>query len=220
MNALMKTGVALSAFAILAGCSSTNLGKANPFGKSASETPKTVKTPAPIVDRTGTLSETQVGKPAHPSYVVPKGGPNTFSLSVSPCVSDCEIVNVMLDPDNYWQRTSSDSVTTGQGRAGLYDDVTNAFQAQGFYAFQGALKITEGSEKTCPNHEANGQAFYISLSRNSGARTVTFDTGCAGSASADGAADAINTLVTIGDYMAIVDGSQPGMTPSTDASGS
>lgn len=220
MNALIKTGAALSAFAILAGCSSTGLGDVNPFGKSATAEPKPVKTPAPIEDRTGALSEMQVGKPAKPSYAVPKGGPNTLSLSVSPCVTDCEIVNVMLDPDNYWQRTSSDAVTTGQGRTGLYDDVSNAFQAQGFYAFQGALSINKGSEKTCPEHEAGGQAFYLSLSRNNGTRTVTFDTGCAGSASADGAADAINTLVTIGDYMAIVDGSTPGIAPAADATGS
>lgn len=213
MKALLTLGATAGALALLAGCTTADYERVrdmNPFNTTETGDAAPAETEgAPIEDKTGELSEAQVGKPAEPaatSYVIPAGGPNTFSLSVSSCLDGCEVVNVMVDPDNYWQRTSADAVISGQGRDGLYDDVTNAFQAQGFYAFQGKLDITPGSEKTCPDHEAGGQAFFMSMSRNSGNRVVTYDSGCAGSASADAAADAINTVITISDYMAIVDG--------------
>jgi hypothetical protein len=122
------------------------------------------------------------------------------------CLEGCPIVNVMIDPDNYWQRVAPEGSKTGQGRARLYDDIANAFQAQGFYAFQGALDIMPGNSALCSDYQPGGQVFYVSLSRNNGNRVINFDSGCAGSASADGAADAINSLVSITDFMDVVSG--------------
>lgn len=172
--------------------------------------------PAPV--RSGETSGTPpaVPAPAAPdptatspraSYQVPRGGDNTISFSMAGCLDGCPIVNVMIDPDNYWQRVAPEGSRTGQGRTRLYDDVANSFQAQGFYNFQGDLNIMPGNAALCSDYQPGGQVFYMSLSRNSGHRTINFDSGCAGSASADGAADAINALVGITDFMDVVSGS-------------
>jgi hypothetical protein len=228
---MLKAAAGLSALVLLAGCATVNerVSKTlenNPFTKKKDEAP-VVSTPAPTppstptttttTTRTSTPSQTtsstrtsttrtSTPRVTAPAYSVPTGGPNTFSLSVSSCLSGCEIVNVMIDPDNYWQRTATGATTKGQSRARMYDDVANAFQAQGFYAFQGQLDILPGNDKTCSDYAPGGQVFFLSMSRNSGQRIVNYDTGCAGSASADAAADAINTLVQITDYMEVVSG--------------
>ncbi len=181
----------------------------NPFKRNQDAAPAPVRTgdtsgsPPPA---TTPAAKPAPAAPARASYQVPRGGDSTISFSMAGCLDGCPIVNVMIDPDNYWQRVAPEGSKTGQGRAKLYDDVSNAFQAQGFYLFQGELNIMPGNEATCSDYQPGGQVFYVSLSRNNGHRTINFDSGCAGSASADGAADAINALVGITDYMDVVSG--------------
>jgi hypothetical protein len=181
----------------------------NPFKRNQEAAPAPVRTgdtsgsPPPAATPT---AKPAIAPPARVNYQVPRGGDNTISFSMAGCLDGCPIVNVMIDPDNYWQRVAPEGSKTGQGRAKLYDDIANAFQAQGFYLFQGELNIMPGNEATCSDYQPGGQVFYVSLSRNSGHRIINFDSGCAGSASADGAADAVNTLVGITDYMDVVSG--------------
>ncbi|MGH1421424.1 MAG: hypothetical protein ACRBEQ_06370 [Hyphomonas sp.] len=199
------TAISLTALLGVAGCTTTDMDRMkemNPF--KASDTPAEI-----VTEDTGT-PDTTAPTVTTGSYELPLGGENTFSLAVTGCVEDCPVVNVLLDPDNYWQRTVQNEVTSAAGRKGLYDDVTNVFLAQGFYAFKGTLDIMPGNDATCPTHEAGGQIFYFSLARNGSQRRVNFDTGCQGTASADAAADAINGIVEIRDYMDIVSGNTPG----------
>ncbi|MCA8901176.1 MAG: hypothetical protein KDA53_07980 [Hyphomonas sp.] len=156
-----------------------------------------------------TIIDTSAPLPAGlPDYDLPLGGPDTISLSVVPCADGCPVTNVLIDPDNYWQRTAVDGVTSGDGTDGLYDRIAAAFEAQGFYLFEGTLDIEGGNAATCPDYYEAGQIFYISLSREGASRRINFDAACGGSASADGAADAINTLVQMRDFMDIVSGPQ------------
>ncbi len=220
--------VALSAAFTLTGCASgeferniEKIRQSNPlknFGKKK-------KDPAPVttgqtsgqteaqtdVETGRQTSETAqtvpaVSAPSSTGYDMPVGGANTISLSVSSCINGCPVVNVLLDPDNYWQRSAPEGVTSGQGREGLYNEVSNIFQAEGFYTFRGELDIIKGNQSTCSDYQAGGQAFFISLSRNNARRRINFDTGCAGSASADAAADAINSLIEVRDFMSVING--------------
>lgn len=210
MLIIKKIAIATAALVILGACETTNAGmeqvrkttsagvkqvqKINPFkGEENGETTQTKQ------------NQTVTPAPASGSYQLPTGGTNTFSFSIANC-STCPYTNVMVDPDNYWQRRDSKSAVSGQGRVGLYNDVTNAFQAQGFYAFQGEVNIRPGNSELCPSHKSGAQSFQISMKRNSGARLVYFDGGCSGSASADGAAAAINSVIGISDFAAIVAG--------------
>lgn len=199
------TAISLSALLAVAGCTTTDMDRIkeyNPF--------KTSDAPAEIVTAPTETSAPNSSPAATSGYELPLGGENTFSLSVTGCLDGCPVVNVMLDPDNYWQRTIQNEVTSAEARKGLYDDVTNVFLAQGFYAFKGTLDIMPGNDATCPVYEPGGQIFFISLARNNAQRRVNFDTGCQGTASADAAADAINGIVEIRDYMDIVSGNTPG----------
>lgn len=200
------TAISLTALLGVAGCTTTDIDRMkemNPFQDTEAPTETVTEDP----DVTETTAPTA---PVSTAYELPLGGENTFSLAVTGCLDDCPVVNVLLDPDNYWQRTVQNEVISAQGRNGLYDDVTNVFLAQGFYAFKGTLDILPGNDATCPTHEADGQLFYFSLSRNGSQRRINFDTGCQGTASADAAADAINGIVEIRDYMDIVSGNTPG----------
>jgi hypothetical protein len=205
----MKTmALPFIALAVLAACQSGDLGRVsemNPFRRAA----PAAREPAPI--RAGDVNSERppapiAALPTGPAYEIPRGGENTISLSVTGCAVGCSVVNVMLDPDSYWQRKAPEDNTTGRGRAELYDTVANVFQANGFYAVRGAVNIMPENTDLCPDYQAGGQVFFMSLSRNSANRTIAFDTGCAGSATADAAADAINTLINVSDYMDIVSG--------------
>lgn len=215
---------ALAAAFTLTGCASGEFGRniekmrqSNPlknFGKKKEDqAPVTTgqtsgETDAPAASQISEPKQT-AASPTAPSsvdYDMPIGGANTISLSVSSCISGCPVVNVLLDPDNYWQRTAPEGVTSGQGREGLYNEVSNIFQAEGFYTFRGKLDIIEGNQSTCSDYQAGGQAFFISLSRNNARRRINFDTGCEGSASADAAADAINSIINVRDFMAVING--------------
>lgn len=196
--------VALFGFAACQSVDTDRIREFNPFK------PRT-EAPAPI--RTGDAAR----KPATPTPSTPVanapaalpprlGGPDTVGIVVASCVKGCPAVTVLLDPDNYWQRTASGSQTTGNGRANLYADVLSAFAAQGFYGFEGGLNIVEGNRQLCPDYQPGGQLYRLSLSRKGGYRNIQFDTGCVGSPSADGAADAINAMAGISDFVNIVSG--------------
>ena len=209
MNAVLKSLTLTAALVALTACETADFERMNPLKpRTTAEGPA-----APIRD--GDVAERPVAAPsdatnASVGYEMPVGGENTFSLSVTGCLDSCPVVNVLLDPDNYWQRTAPEGVISGQGRDKLYDDVTNLFQAQGFYALKGQINILPGYDALCSDYAEPGQVFYISMSRNSGRRQLNFDTGCAGSAAADGAADAINGLIGLPEYMDIVSGVTPG----------
>ena len=207
---------ALPALALaLSACQSRDLGKYNPLNarmpSSTAPAANAPAAPAAAEPAAPVVSDAPAPAPAVATsgYQLPVGGPNTISLSVTSCAEGCPVVNVLLDPDNYWQRTADDGVISGQGRDGLYNEVSDAFQAQGFYAFQGTLDIMKGDERTCPDYYDAGQIFFINLARNSASRRINFDSACGGSASADGAADAINKLVSLRDFMDIVSGTVP-----------
>jgi len=222
----MKRILAAAALPVLAvalsACQSRDLGKYNPLSaRMPSGSGPAASTPAaPTVAEPAApaVSDVPAAAPAPSAtgYQLPMGGPNTISMSVTSCAEGCPVVNVLLDPDNYWQRTADDGVISGQGRDGLYNEVANAFQAQGFYAFQGTLDIMKGDERTCPDYYDAGQIFFINLARNSASRRINFDSACGGSASADGAADAINKLVSLRDFMDIVSGTVPEAGASMD----
>ncbi|MEZ5947134.1 MAG: hypothetical protein R3C13_14350 [Hyphomonas sp.] len=199
------TAAALPLLALALSACETDLGQYNPLATRAPAEPAVTAPAEPAAP----AEEPDVLPSEAIDYDMPVGGPNTISLSVTSCLDGCPVVNVLLDPDNYWQRTAEDGVISGQGRDGLYDDVGNTFQSQGFYAFQGTLDILEGNPSTCPDYYDAGQIFFINLARNSASRRINFDSACGGSASADGAADAINTLVSMRDFMDIVSGTVP-----------
>lgn len=219
-----KIAGALTALLLVAGCETTNAGieqvrkttsagvkqvqKVNPFRNKDEEaqTSQTTTTTTTTSTRT-TLASTRTASALN--YQIPTGGPNTFSFAITNCDA-CPFTNVMIDPDNYWQRRDSKGVIGGQGRAGLYNDVTNAFQAQGFYYFEGAIDIVPSNTELCPTQVGSGQTFHISMRRNNGARKVIFDASCAGSASAEGAAEGINTVIGITDFADIVSGAAIG----------
>ncbi|MEZ5997976.1 MAG: hypothetical protein R3B98_04720 [Hyphomonas sp.] len=201
MNRIL-TAAALPVLALALSACETDLGQYNPLASRAPAEPA-VTTPAATTEEPAVLPSASI------DYDMPVGGPDTISLSVTACLDGCPVVNVLLDPDNYWQRTAEEGVISGQGRDGLYNEVSAAFQSQGFYAFQGTLDILKGNDLTCPDYYDASQVFFINLARNDTSRRINFDAACGGSASADGAADAINTLVTMRDFMDIVSGTLP-----------
>lgn len=198
------TAISLAAALALTGCNTTDIDRMKDMNPFKTQAPADIET-----EQTDTAANTPAA-PVPARYELPLGGENTFSLAVTGCLDGCPVVNVMLDPDNYWQRTIQNDVTSAASRKGLYDEVTNVFLSQGFYAFKGTLDIVPGNDATCPTHEAGGQIFFVSLARNGSQRRINFDTGCQGTASADAAADAINGIVGIRDYMDIVSGNTPG----------
>lgn len=169
---------------------------------------------API---TAGIAQPRAAKPAplqpipDPAYALPPSGPDTLSLAVTGCFDGCPVVSVLLDPDGYWQRTAPEGNTSGKASDGLYDQLTTLFAAQGFYAFEGRLDLVKENTPLCTTHEAGGQVFFLGLARSGTSRQINYDTGCAGSSSADAAADAINALVGVAEYMDIVSG--PPVTP-------
>ena len=138
---------------------------------------------------------------------LPLGGPHTISISVMYCTQNCPIVNVMLDPDNYWQRTSEDGAYSGTGPDGLYSAVSNAFLAQGFDDASGILHVTKDNTIACPQYLERGRIYKIRLGRGAGiGQLINYDSACYGSLDAVRAKNATDALAGLTDLTHIFDG--------------
>ena len=146
--------------------------------------------------------------PAAPAdaYDLPLGGPQTISLSVMDCGETCQTVNVMLDPDNYWQRSSMDSDYSGIAPGDLYDAVAAAFRAQGFDDADSVLDIVKENATACPQYLERGRVWFIHLSHGETGQRITYDTACAGSIDAVRARKVTEALADLPDLTHIFEG--------------
>lgn len=135
----------------------------------------------------------------------PLGGDNTISISVANCFN-CPMVNVLIDPDGYWQRSEGDGVITGQADPGLYNAIVQSVAAGGLYSWPERVDIIPAVQATCPDHAGKGQLFFMGLSLAGQRRQTVFDAGCAGSNYADQAANAINQVSRITPFQDILSG--------------
>jgi hypothetical protein len=122
--------------------------------------------------------------PAQPdaAYELPTGGPHSISISVMNCeAGGCPVVNVLLDPDNYWQRTAEDGAYSGIAPGDLYASVKAAFEDQGFDDTSSVLDITKDNPALCPQYLRRGRVYYIHLGRGETGQRIDYDTGCSGS---------------------------------------
>ena len=113
------------------------------------------------------------------------------------CDTACPVVDVMLDPDNYWQRTSDAGAYSGIGPDGLYASVAAAFEAEGFDDADGRLDITRGNPDACPQYLARGRVYFIHIGHGATGQRIDFDTACMGSADARRAKNATDALANL-----------------------
>ena len=146
----------------------------------------------------------------------PRGGENTISVSVANCFN-CPMVNLMFDPDGYWQRTENERVLTGQTNPQLYKSLVQIMAGFGLYTWPNQTTILPAIEDTCPKYFGEGQFFFISLGLGGQRRQTLFDGGCAGSDFADRATGAINQISAIKTFQDILAGSHSA-TPITSPS--
>ena len=123
----------------------------------------------------------------------PQGGENTISLSVANCPT-CPMVNVMVDPDGYWQRSEAGGVITGQSSPALYNNMVQSLAAGGLYNWPSNISIIPSFEATCPQYLGQSQVFFISMSLAGTRQRTLFDAGCAGSNYANDAVAVINQI--------------------------
>lgn len=146
--------------------------------------------------------------PAQPeaAYNLPLGGPETISIAVMDCGEACSTVNVMLDPDNYWQRTSEDGAYSGIAPDGLYASVVAAFEAQGFDDAEGVLDITKDNPDACPQYLERGRMWFIYLGRGETGQRINYDAACTGSLDARRAEKVTEALADLPDLTHIFEG--------------
>ncbi len=166
--------------------------------------------PAPIVigeaDSRPAQAASSASRLPQPDFDVPEGGPDTVGLAVAGCLEGCTSISVLLDPDNSWQRTGPEGTITGQSRKGLHTAVVDALRANGLHLITDRLDILPGNSPVCPEYTEGGQVIQFALAEAGSLRQIVFDTGCAGSASATAARDAVNALVVISELMDILAG--------------
>ena len=148
--------------------------------------------------------------PAQPddAYELPTGGPDSISLSIMDCEAcGCPVVNVLLDPDNYWQRTAEDGAYSGIAPSDLYASVKAAFEGQGFDDTGSVLDITKANPAACPQYLQRGRVYYIHLGRGGApGQRIDYDTGCSGSLDARRAEFVIGALAELSDLSHIFEG--------------
>ena len=147
--------------------------------------------------------------PAMPdaAYELPTGGPDTISLAIMDCSeAACPVVNVMLDPDNYWQRTAEDGAYSGIAPGNLYASVKAAFEEQGFDDADSQLDITKTNPDACPQYLGRGRVYFIYLGRGETGQRIDYDTACAGSLDARRAKNATDALAEMPDLTHIFEG--------------
>lgn len=140
------------------------------------------------------------------AYELPSGGPQTISIAVMDCSEGCPVVSVMLDPDNYWQRTSEDSAYSGIAPDGLYASVEAAFLAQGFDDAEGVLEIVKDNSTACPQYLERGQVWFIHLGRGETGQWINYDSACVGSIDAMRAQKVTKALAEMSDLTHIFEG--------------
>ena len=141
-------------------------------------------------------------------YKLPTGGPDSISIAIMDCkMPGCPIVNVLLDPDNYWQRTSNDGAYSGIAPGDLYASMQAAFEDQGFDDVASVLDITKDNPAACPQYLQRGLVYYIYLGRDGKpGQRITYDTGCSGSLDARRAEFVTEALAEMTDLTHIIDG--------------
>jgi hypothetical protein len=151
--------------------------------------------------------------PAQPdtAYDLPVGGPDSISIAIMDCrTAGCPVVNVLLDPDNYWQRTAEDGAYSGIAPGNLYASVKAAFEEQGFNDTGSVLDITKGNPVACPQYLGRGRIYYIHLGRgDAGGETgqrIDYDAGCSGSLDARRAQFVTEALAEMTDLTHIFEG--------------
>jgi hypothetical protein len=140
------------------------------------------------------------------SHRLPLGGPHTISLSITDCAEDCPVVNVMIDPDNYWQRTADSGATSGTAPDGLYAAITEAFLAQGFNETDSELTITKDNPDTCPQYLERGHVYFMHIGRGETGQRIDYDTACNGSLDARRAENLTAALAELSDLTHIFEG--------------
>jgi len=148
--------------------------------------------------------------PAEPdaAYELPTGGPESISISVMDCeMGGCPVVNVLLDPDNYWQRTAEDGAYSGIAPGDLYASVKAAFEDQGFNDTGSMLDITKDNPALCPQYLQRGRVYQIHLGRgDKPGQRIDYDSGCSGSLDARRAEFVIEALAELSDLTHIFEG--------------
>ncbi|WP_321490941.1 hypothetical protein [uncultured Hyphomonas sp.] len=151
----------------------------------------------------------QAPLPAQPdtAYELPTGGPHSISISVMDCeAGGCPVVNVLLDPDNYWQRTAEDGAYSGIAPGNLYASVKAAFEDQGFDDTDSVLDITKDNPALCPQYLRRGRVYYIHLGRGETGQRIDYDTGCSGSLDARRAEFVTEALAEMPDLTHLFEG--------------
>jgi hypothetical protein len=153
--------------------------------------------------------------PARPTLThrLPLGGPHTISLSITDCAETCPVVNVMIDPDNYWQRTADGRATSGTAAGGLYASITDAFLAQGFDDTDSVLSVTKDNPDTCPQYLERGRVYFMHIGRGETGQRIDYDTACNGSLDARRAENLTAALAELPDLTHIFEGA---VTPEDD----
>ena len=144
--------------------------------------------------------------PGSAAYELPLGGDDTISLSKTDCVDGCPVVSVLLDPDDYWQRSAPDSAYSGIGREGFYDSVAMIFEAEGFYDREHPVDILKDNPDTCPQYLEPGEVYFINLARAGIGHRINYDSACTGSAEALRAQNATEALAGLPDLTHIFEG--------------
>lgn len=140
------------------------------------------------------------------SHRLPLGGPDTISLSITDCAEDCPVVNVMIDPDNYWQRTSDGGATSGTAPDGLHASITEAFLAQGFDDTDSVLSVTKDNPDTCPQYLERGRVYFFHVGRGETGQRIDYDTACNSSLDARRAENLTVALAELPDLTHIFEG--------------
>ncbi len=147
--------------------------------------------------------------PAQPAkaYELPIGGPHSISIAIMDCqAGGCPVVNVLLDPDNYWQRSADDGAYSGIAPDGLYASVIAAFEDQGFDDTDSVLDITKDNPALCPQYLQRGRVYYMHIGRGETGQRIDYDTGCSGSLDARRAKFVTEALAEMTDLTHIFDG--------------
>lgn len=141
------------------------------------------------------------------TYELPTGAPESISIAIMDCPeTGCRIVNVLLDPDNYWQRTAEDGTYSGIAPGDLYASVKAAFEEQDFDDTDSVLDITKTNPVACPQYLGRGRVYYIHIGRGETGQRIDYDTGCSGSLDAHRAKSVTEALAEMTDLTHIFEG--------------
>lgn len=140
------------------------------------------------------------------AYQLPTGGPDTISIAIIDCAETCLPVAVMIDPDDYWQRTSEHGAYSGIAPEGLYAAVKTSFEAQGFDDMDSVLDITKDNPVACPQYLERGRIWLVRLGRGASSQRINYDSACVGSLDARRAQKATDALADLSDLTHILDG--------------